>query len=98
MEEVGKIFRKEMSETYHMSLTSGGRGHFQLADLASLLNIEIKYLEMKSMNSITILVLLETLGFVFKVGTCHYAGGFFFWKNKGLKMGYFPIYSEFLFS
>jgi hypothetical protein len=35
-------------------------------------------------------VLLETLGFMLKVGTCHYTVEIFSRKNKGLKMGCFP--------
>jgi hypothetical protein len=55
-----------------------------MTDLVCFLIIGVKYLEIES-----ILVLLETLGFVLKVGTCHYTGEIFFRKNNGLKMGCF---------
>jgi hypothetical protein len=34
--------------------------------------------------------LLKTLGFVLKVGTCHYTGDFFFRNKKGIEMCCFP--------
>jgi hypothetical protein len=34
-------------------------------------------------------MLIETLGFMLKVGTCHYTGKIFSPKNKGLKIGLF---------
>jgi hypothetical protein len=34
-------------------------------------------------------VLLETLGFMLKVGTCHYTGEFFFPEKQGFENGLF---------
>jgi hypothetical protein len=58
-----------------LKLYKGSHFHFQTADLLFFLTIGVKY--------------LETLGFMLKVGTCHYTEEFFPRKNKGFENGLF---------
>jgi hypothetical protein len=61
--------------------------HFQMLDLSSFL-IDVKYLEIESMNPKKILSCWK-LGFVLKVDTCHYNGVFFPENDNGLKINCF---------